>query len=475
MEEAKSFSLQSPERIAKLYGGNKQKILQALQSGALRQFAPAPMDQLLATAAANFIDEVRDAAQAEAVPQQTVFDKLFTPPQPQMPQGMPQAPMGAPAGLGATPEAAAMPAPAAAPPMGMPREQAVPGMAMGGMVPPYASGGGLSDLPLPDGMFDEPSNGGFNDGYRGGGLVAFAEGEEVTDPNAPPENVDTNEIVAVGDTSPESINGFYRDPKFNLRTLDQLAPQQHKYSDKLNAFYEDVLNPEKQKARRKEDMWMALGQIGAKMASTPGSLLQAASAGIGEALPGVLAAAKERRAEQRDAIKTLAQQEGLSNKDAREVANIAVNMSGKYGDYREADLNRKQQKFLKMFEEQQANYRAQVGASAQRYSADRSAAAQMAFADKQIIQLERQVAAGAVAQLPELRAALNNPIGLANNAYKMALQKFGGNSQQAAAAYATLQNAEDAYVQAAVQRARGGMSGGSGYGAPPKGAVQRVN
>ena len=128
-----------------------------------------------------------------------------------------------------------------------------------------------------------------------------------------------------------------------------------------------------------------------------------------------------------------------------------------------------------MFEEEQANYRAQVGASAQRYSADRSAAAQMAFADKQIIQLERQVAAGAVAQLPELRAALNNPIGLANNAYKMALQKFGGNSQQAAAAYATLQNAEDAYVQAAVQRARGGMSGGSGYGAPPKGAVQRVN
>jgi len=474
MEEAKSFSLQSPERIAKLFGGNKQKILQALQSGALRRFAPAPMDQLLATAAANFIDEVRDAAQAEAVPQQTVFDKLFTPPAPQMPQGMPQAPMGAPAGLGATPQAAAMPAPAEAM-MGAPGAQAAPGMAAGGMVPPYASGGGLSDLPLPDGMFDEPSNGGFNDGYRGGGLVAFAAGEEVTDPNAPLENVDTDEIVVEGDTSPESIYGFYRDPKFNLRTMDQLAPQQHKYSDKLNTFYEDVLNPEKQKARRKEDMWMALGQIGAKMASTPGSLLQAASAGIGEALPGILANAKERRAEQRDAIKTLAQQEGLSNKDAREVANIAVNMSGKYGDYREADLNRKQQKFLKMYEEQQANWRTQQQVGAQIRSAQIGANAQTAFADKQLVQLERQVAAGAVAQLPELRAALNNPIGLANNAYKLALQKFGGNSQQAATAYAALQKAEDAYVQGAVQRARGGMSGGSDYGAPPRGAVQRVD
>jgi hypothetical protein len=47
------------------------------------------------------------------------------------------------------------------------------------MVPPYASGGGLSDVPIPDGMFDEPSNGGFGDGYAGGGMVAFAPGGDV--------------------------------------------------------------------------------------------------------------------------------------------------------------------------------------------------------------------------------------------------------------------------------------------------------
>jgi hypothetical protein len=63
----------------------------------------------------------------------------------------------------------------APPQMEMPAEE-MPMMADGGMVPPYASGGGLSDVPLPDGMFDEPSNGGFGDGYAGGGMVAFSGG-----------------------------------------------------------------------------------------------------------------------------------------------------------------------------------------------------------------------------------------------------------------------------------------------------------
>jgi hypothetical protein len=36
--------------------------------------------------------------------------------------------------------------------------------------------GGLAELPIPDTMFDEPTNGGFDDGYAGGGMVAFAPG-----------------------------------------------------------------------------------------------------------------------------------------------------------------------------------------------------------------------------------------------------------------------------------------------------------
>jgi hypothetical protein len=168
------FTMQTPEYIAKFYGGDIQKIFKALQSGALKSFAPAPFDQTLAAAAADFIKQIRAAAQTEQAPQQTVFDKLFAPPAPQQP----------PAGLGATPQAAPMPPQEMGPPpqeMGPPPQemappQDMPSMAEGGMVPPYASGGGLSDVPIPDGMFDEPSNGGFGDGYAGGGMVAFGNG-----------------------------------------------------------------------------------------------------------------------------------------------------------------------------------------------------------------------------------------------------------------------------------------------------------
>jgi hypothetical protein len=178
--ETKPYNLQSPEQIAKDYGGNKQKIAEAMQMGII--------DPTAGTMAGMFIDRMRSAAQTEAAPQQTVAQQVFAPPAPvapglgAMPQGGMQPP--APAGLGATPEAAMMAEQMPAPemPMGempapeMAMEEAPMGMAMGGMVPPYMAGSGLSDLPLPDDMFDENRNGGFNDGYAGGGLVAFANG-----------------------------------------------------------------------------------------------------------------------------------------------------------------------------------------------------------------------------------------------------------------------------------------------------------
>lgn len=169
--ETKPFSMQSPEQIAKDYGGNKQKIAEAMQMGIL--------DPTAGTLAGMFIDRMRSAAQTEQAPQQTVAQQVFAPAPP------PEAPAAPPAGLGATPEAAAMPPMDAMPPqemgapqMEMPAEE-MPMMAEGGMVPPYMAGGGLSDVPLPDGMFDEPSNGGFGDGYAGGGMVAFAPGGDV--------------------------------------------------------------------------------------------------------------------------------------------------------------------------------------------------------------------------------------------------------------------------------------------------------
>lgn len=156
--ETKPFTIQSPEQIAKDYGGNKQKIAEAMQMGIV--------DPTAGTLAGMFIDRMRSAAQTEGAPQQTVAEQVFSPTAPPM-----GAPMGAPAGLGATPEAVAMPPQEMgmgpppqemAPPQEMPMEEAPMGMAEGG----------LTTLPVPDTMFDEPDNG----SYAGGGMVAFGRG-----------------------------------------------------------------------------------------------------------------------------------------------------------------------------------------------------------------------------------------------------------------------------------------------------------
>jgi hypothetical protein len=361
--ETKPFSMQSPEQIAKDYGGNKQKIAEAMQMGVL--------DPTAGTLAGMFIDRMRSAAQQEAAPQQSVAQQVFAPPAPP--------PMAAPAGLGATPEAAAMPPMNAAPPMGAAPPQEMPAMAEGGMVPPYASGGGLSDIPVPDGMFDEPSNGGFGDGYAGGGMVAFFEGGPVK--NKPggmtPEEEDkwldspegqawldsqtvppasaNNAIVVSGEGPakapiplkipefsgiPTAMYGMTGTPKSNLAAIKEMAPQQTKYSERLTKELEKSLDEKEQKNRARENLDMAMIRAGVAMANAPGSILQAATAGIGAGLPGFEAGVKEQRAEVRDAVKSLAEQEGVSNKAAREAANLAMEMTVKYGTLAEAMKDR---------------------------------------------------------------------------------------------------------------------------------------
>ena len=364
--ETKPYNLQSPEQIAKDYGGNKQKIAEAMQMGII--------DPTAGTMAGMFIDRMRSAAQMEAAPQQTVAQQVMAP-QPQMPMGAPPAPP-APAGLGATPQAAAMPPMGAAPPMGMPAPQGeMPMMAMGGMVPPYASGGGLSGMPLPDGMFDEPSNGGFNDGYAGGGMVAFAgagpvkakgiaallanpdeEEEEVqyvttgepgqidetgaivVEPQKAPK-LNTTYMAGTAFKAPSVLGGFASSIGENIGKLDTEVPREVKRAQQYQAYLDKMLDPEERKKSKKEDMWMALGQIGAKMATTPGSLLQAASAGIGEALPGIAASAKERRAEERAVVKELVGEERTGNKEIMERANIAMDMLKGYNVNEQAFQN----------------------------------------------------------------------------------------------------------------------------------------
>lgn len=156
---AKPYSIQSPEDIAKQYAGNKQKIGEAMQMGII--------DPTAGVLAGMFIDRMRGAQAQEGANPPTVAQQVMG--------GLPPTP---PAPLPLTGELGA--APQGAPPMApeMPMMPEAPmGMAAGGTTyePPYAKGG-LSDVPIPDTMFDEPGNGGFNDGYAGGGIVAFGPG-----------------------------------------------------------------------------------------------------------------------------------------------------------------------------------------------------------------------------------------------------------------------------------------------------------
>jgi hypothetical protein len=246
-----------------------------------------------------------------------------------------------------------------------------------GMAPPPQgmAEGGLATLPVPDGMFDEPTNGGFDDGYAGGGMVAFFEGgpvkektpEEIAAEEAekaylaqldseyvPPASA-ANEIVVSGQGAakapiplkvptfegiPASMYGMSSAPKDNLAAIKALAPQQTKYSERLTKELEKTLDEGEQKKRRKENINMAMIRAGVAMANAPGSILQSATAGLGAALPGFEAGAKEQRAEVRDAVKSLAEQEGISNKSAREAANLAMEMTREYGTLADAMKNR---------------------------------------------------------------------------------------------------------------------------------------
>jgi hypothetical protein len=171
--------LQASEEIAKKYGGNKQKIAQAVQAGLL-----GPTEAVLA---GMFIDRIREAQAEEQAPQQTVADKVFSPkpepeamsqmqlaqqglggaPAPKMPVGVnmgtpqqPQMTAQMPRGMGATPQAAQM-------------------QAMQQKMAPRPSVAGMNQLPMGPGMIPRAASGGLLAFAGGGDVPAYAPGGEL--------------------------------------------------------------------------------------------------------------------------------------------------------------------------------------------------------------------------------------------------------------------------------------------------------
>jgi hypothetical protein len=166
-------------------------------------------------------------------------------------------------------------------------------------------------------MFDEPGNGGFDDGYAGGGLVSFAAGAAI----GAEEDED-------GDGNPDTYFGYnYKDPSANAAMRDKLfGVPETKYSSEYEADLLKRRSPEALKAGRSKDINMAMIEAGIAMANTPGSLLQSATRGIGAALPGFKAAEKERRAEEREIQKGLMDLEQGRNTAAAQKAMQLLDM-----------------------------------------------------------------------------------------------------------------------------------------------------
>jgi len=407
---SKPFNIQSPEQIAKEYAGNKQKIAEAMQMGVV--------DPTAGVLAGMFIDRMRSAQMQEQAPQTTVAQQVMgglPPVPPQAPTPVPQG--GAPVGLGAiAPQGGEAMPEMPAPEMAAPEEAPV-GMAMGG----------IAGLPVPDDMFDEPTNGGYDDGYAGGGLVAFARGGmtdeeylayimkkesggrdfdakgrpltskagakyamQVLDSTArspgfgitPARNDSPEEYNRVGreyalalrkqfgdeggaaaynmgpgayqaymagkrDMPTETRNyiaglGGATIPERNMKTaqgrfsslLDQYDVVNELYGglpeDKGRKeaieYYEKQRSPEQREKERKDAMWASLAQIGATMATTPGSFLFAVGKALGDALPGAEASRKERKAAEREAVTALSELYGMDRKEAKEKMAMALDL-----------------------------------------------------------------------------------------------------------------------------------------------------
>lgn len=393
---AKPFSIQAPEDIAKEYMGNKQRIAQAAQMGVV--------DPTAAVLAGMFIDRMRSAQVMEAGQTPTVAQQVLGG------GGPPTSP--APQGLGSIPSPVPPP-----PPQMQPEMQAPQGMAMGGLV----------GLPVPDAMFDEPTNGGFDDGYAGGGLVAFAQGGmsnlyddveywesrgdqsavspkgargvmqlmpgTIKDPGfgVKPMRADTEEenrrvgreyldamyrrygdqvtALAAYNWGPGNVDKWLKsgaDPKKlpaetrkyisnimkgsdaplkerNIQSpegrrrvlMDQFGVAKDLFSTLPDSrlgeaaeYYKGEISEGTKKKNRKDDMWMAIAQLGANLAASDSpQFLQAVGQAIARTMPGVEATKKERKTAERSAMNALTDIYGLQRKEAKEVFDFGARLA----------------------------------------------------------------------------------------------------------------------------------------------------
>jgi hypothetical protein len=313
-------------------------------------------------------------------------------------------------------------------------------------------------------MFDEPDNG----GYAGGGIVAFAESGLTSQP-------DYNQIL-------RDNMAYYRDPQNYMRDIDAAYQPKREYAERANQFNKDLLSEEGQKKRRGEDINSFLMQFGAKLASTPGSLLTAAGRAGAETLPALQEATKERRAEVRDSLKQLAADENMTNAERRAFVVEGMKGRGEAGKIAEGFAQRASAQDIAELGAATDIRQSQIAADASRFGDITRANTQTSFYEKEAAKRLGDIKAYAIKQLDALRVKPDNDVGKAHNAYKMAQARKDPNALKAA--IAAINKAENAYVASQVNLlsdielpspGAGGTGRGTSYGAPPPGAVRLMS
>jgi hypothetical protein len=207
--------------------------------------------------------------------------------------------------------------------------------------------------------------------------VAFADAGKVRQTGGP---VEEEEIRVEANPYDEEMARYGRTLTGVRPMIASMFTPKTEASQAFSEFTQQEMTPEALARRRKEDMWMALGQAGARIAQTPGTLLQAIGAGVGEAIPMARESAKERRAELFEMYKARAMQEGLNNKQASEVAKMETDAAMNIEQTRESRATREQR-------ERQMDQRAKSDAARLGLDAQRLALAQREF-DAKIAQVE---------------------------------------------------------------------------------------
>jgi hypothetical protein len=212
------------------------------------------------------------------------------------------------------------------------------------MAPQGMAEGGIAGLSIPDTMFDEPTIGGFDDGYAGGGLVAFAGGSPG---RAISFEEDFDATFGTGPKPPAAPTyyGFSLDPRQNMQMAQGLmGTPESKYSGMLEKDLLEAFDPAAIEKRRKGRLWEAVADFGFRLAASRNPSLFGA---VGEAGLGALPAAREAKqldkADQKFARKALADLEAGRNTQRAQLAAQGMQMTEMAIRGYEAETGRKLQ------------------------------------------------------------------------------------------------------------------------------------